>query len=114
MAQMQASFRTAKGSLIELRIETQEAAPVMGVTRPIWDLVAQINGGAPTAFVRLTTHPVHGDCLQIGNSTAPIPADKLAEVKAVMDTYMAPHREALQAETEHQQRRARILRAMNP
>lgn len=83
------TFQTPKGTAIKLSLVTERGA-VADATRMVdtWELEAQVGNEVPTGYrVGLEDHPTAGRVLRIGNGLAPIPADKLAEVEALVSEY---------------------------
>lgn len=103
------TYVTKSGATVKVSLVTERPnmadhnAPAI----PCWDLVAAVNSDIPFTASR-EDHPVAGPAIRIGNKVAAIPADKLAEVDALVAEYAAgvearraQHLEAAKAEAEH-------------
>lgn len=84
------TFATKSGAAIELSLVT-ERTKVADHTMidACWELVASINGTSSSYRVGLEDHATAGRILRSGSTLVAIPADKLAEIEALVAEYKA-------------------------
>lgn len=87
-----ATFQTARGADISLAIKTEQPNIAdHNFTAPCYELELRINGERVFGGVERKDDPTHGPVIHatMAKKIIPIPADKVAEVDALMGEYKA-------------------------